>query len=720
MRFVSILFLVSIFQIIQAQTVNDSLKGYYTFNESLLDFSGNSNHINQFSGTYTSDRFGNINSAFEFDGVDDSLVFPIQEFAPISKDFTISFWYKTNSSKVMNLFSSKQFPNDTTNNFEVQLNSHNLFYLQNYKQIWYQTYVYWNGSGILSNGMGEGAVGNFINGEWSYFVISRSADTLRIYRNHQLYSFSMDFNCNGALGDAVDLIFSSSPYKFKGAIDDLRFYNKALSQSEIDLLWFENKPFTFIQPKPHDAYVKGSNLLVSWEYDTSKVSDSILVQYRINRGDWITPNHTNLAYETYIYLDLTYPSGTVIEVKVSDYNNPTIFSTTGEFVISEYDWVQVSDNLPFTARDGAGLLNFKNKMWLLGGWDPPNHEPYYTENEVLSSTNGVQWNFETNAAWPARHCGAWLTNDTTMWVIGGDPQSGCLTDVWKTNNGKQWTQMVSEIPGFVNRNNPNYAILNDKLLVFGGEQCNGHGLNDVWQSSDGLHWNQIAQAPWEGRGMQLNNCVDDNGQLWLLGGANESDRRTFNDVWKTTDGITWTLVSESAPWSGRYWHTVAWFDGKIWMLGGMTPGIEMNDVWYSEDGIDWKELKSTTGNWPLATRHAQSTTVYENALWYMCGINTNNAWKIVNTNTYSPIEKPSVIPSNIYVYPNPTNGIIHIMIPNNVEKVTYEILNNNGEIVYTGTLEKDVQTINISHLPSGIYYVKNLSENKSLVQFIKY
>jgi hypothetical protein len=217
-------------------------------------------------------------------------------------------------------------------------------------------------------------------------VITREADTFKIYRNHQLYYLSIDSYFGNDLGDAVDLIFSASPYRFKGAVDDMRFYNRNLTQQDVDALWFENNPIQFVTPQATDAYVFGSNVLVYWEFDTAQISDSILVQYRINNGDWINSIHSNLSWENYTYIDMSYEPGTAVEVRVADYIDTSIFQVTGQFIVSPYDWISVNDSLPFHAKDGAGLLSFKNKMWLLGGWDPPFHEPTYTHNEVWSSS----------------------------------------------------------------------------------------------------------------------------------------------------------------------------------------------------------------------------------------------------------------------------------------------------------------------------------------------
>jgi hypothetical protein len=416
---------------------------------------------------------------------------------------------------------------------------------------------------------------------------------------------------------------------------------------------------------------------------------------------------------------MTYPAGTTVEVRVSDFSDPTITQSSGVFSVSDYDWVEVASTLPFNAKDGSGLVNFQNKMWLLGGWDPPYNPPMNTHSEVWSSTDGANWVFETTAPWPARHAAAWLVSDDAMWVIGGDPQSGCLTDVWKSTDGINWTETNNAIPGFTVRNNPNYAFLNNELMIYGGEQCSGNPLNDVWTSVDGITWTQLPNAPWPGRGMQVNSCVDGNGQLWMLGGSNETDRRSYNEVWKSTDGITWTLVNESAPWSGRYWHTVAWFDNKMWLMGGMATGSEMNDVWYSEDGIIWKELKSTTGNWPAATRHAQSTTVYDNALWYMCGISTNNSWKIINTQTIG-IEYEVQKNFALQVFPNPSSENITVTFSGEENQVhILQVFNVMGELLYETEIDsaKSTTLIDIAGFADGIYFVE---VNDQTAKFVKH
>ena len=69
---------------------SENLKAYFKFNGDLNstfpEISGSA------SATLATDRFGNANSALQFDGVDDTFSFSIDEV--LWNDFTISIWAK--------------------------------------------------------------------------------------------------------------------------------------------------------------------------------------------------------------------------------------------------------------------------------------------------------------------------------------------------------------------------------------------------------------------------------------------------------------------------------------------------------------------------------------------------------------------------------------------------------------------------------------------------
>ena len=72
---------------VPAYVAPDGLLGYWGFNGNAIDESGNGNDGVVNGATLTEDRFGNANSAYNFDGVDDNILLPNLGF---SDAFTIS------------------------------------------------------------------------------------------------------------------------------------------------------------------------------------------------------------------------------------------------------------------------------------------------------------------------------------------------------------------------------------------------------------------------------------------------------------------------------------------------------------------------------------------------------------------------------------------------------------------------------------------------------
>lgn len=72
------------------------------------------------------------------------------------------------------------------------------------------------------------------------------------------------------------------------------------------------------------------------------------------------------------------------------------------------------------------------------------------------------------------------------------------------------------------------------------------------------------------------------------------------------------------------------------------------------------------------------------------------------------------------VYPNPANGVFHVMFTNEKnESLSLEIMNNMGQTVRTINLgsSNDINTtVNVSDLSSGVYYVKTTLGNNSVVK----
>lgn len=349
-------------------------------------------------------------------------------------------------------------------------------------------------------------------------------------------------------------------------------------------------------------------------------------------------------------------------VRVGNVDEPEVNdSTDSDFAIMpsqaehNYRWTCITEKADFAARDGAGALVFKDKMWLLGGWNPKDkvNFPKICNNEVWVSTDGKKWDmvkpntfrdgtYDPKNDWEGRHTAGYAIYKNKMWIVGGDcNQHHYQNDVWNSADGVKWEQITESVPW--GPRNLHYTVVhNNKIWVMGGQTlphfapANLCYYNDVWNTSDGVQWECVTEhAPWAPRGMVGGQAVF-NGRIWIIGGGTydtpaKPERLYYNDVWSSADGIRWERHVQFGPWPARSYHDVAVFDDKLWLLEGANanlgnnPTSNQNDVWYSSDGVNWHELPDA----PWKPRHAASVFVYNNGLWMVAGNNMfPDAWKL--------------------------------------------------------------------------------------------
>ena len=306
---------------------------------------------------------------------------------------------------------------------------------------------------------------------------------------------------------------------------------------------------------------------------------------------------------------------------------------------SLYRWTCVTEEAAFAARDGAGLLVFDDRMWLLGGWNPGDkvHFPHICNSEVWSSRDGATWTLELlQAPWEGRHTAGYAVHDGRMWIVGGDCNQGHYqNDVWSSADGVEWELVNDKVP-WGPRALHYTLVFEDEIWVMGGQTLPHFApaeeafYSDVWRSVDGVEWTQVSdEVPWAPRGMIGGHAVHA-GRMWVLGGGTydipaKPERIYYNDVWSSADGVHWERHAESTPWAPRQYHEVAVYDGKMWVMEGCNGDSgNRSDVWYSADGIDWREVPT-----PWAPRHAASVCVYDDALWIVAGNNMfPDSWKL--------------------------------------------------------------------------------------------
>nr|WP_262923859.1 LamG-like jellyroll fold domain-containing protein [Spirosoma liriopis] len=227
----------------QADAVANGLIAYLPFTDrSLLDVSGNNNHANLVdSPTFTTDRRGKSNAAIQLDGVNDYF-YMVDNSTLLLDAFTISIWIRP--SAINNVNNRMQIYNKSRwsdSNFEmysslvkINENGPGLTFMTNIKQGSNCVPAKgWQSFEFSSNPQLD---------DWHHLVFTYSGRSSRMYfdnvlmdQNNNLPAASMDRCPGGELKFGAQL--RDFPNYFKGAMDEIRIYNRALSASEVQTLY---------------------------------------------------------------------------------------------------------------------------------------------------------------------------------------------------------------------------------------------------------------------------------------------------------------------------------------------------------------------------------------------------------------------------------------------------------------------------------------------------
>lgn len=218
--------------ITSAQIPSSGLIAYYPFNGNANDESGSGRNGVVYGATVTTDRFGNGNSAYSFDGVASYISAGNQSFQlPLS----VSIW----------------------------------FYSSSVNSVW-RTLIEWQNMGtpgLQIYAVGNGTIGarlgawqNWLNplldsgdlkstaivdgtSAWHLITVTKDnvgqADNFKLYIDGVLNASKADTN---SIGDNHTLLFGeehtgNSQYHFLGKLDDITIYNRVLSGQEISSLY---------------------------------------------------------------------------------------------------------------------------------------------------------------------------------------------------------------------------------------------------------------------------------------------------------------------------------------------------------------------------------------------------------------------------------------------------------------------------------------------------
>jgi len=226
-----------------AQTVpsylpTNGLVGWWPFNGNAIDESINTNDGTVNGATLTTDRFGSANSAYSFDGLNNQINVPSSSsLTNFSNGQTLSLWIKITS-----------YPTDSKEHYMItkdQLGGAYAFYqvcisdFTNANEIFYRY-----GQSPSSSQGSHLPFSNVPLNQWFNLCYTTDLTVTKTYINGTLFQ---TYNLYSPIGvTSSPLIFgntssvntTNAPYK--GALDDIGIWNRALTQQEITGLYNGN------------------------------------------------------------------------------------------------------------------------------------------------------------------------------------------------------------------------------------------------------------------------------------------------------------------------------------------------------------------------------------------------------------------------------------------------------------------------------------------------
>ncbi len=234
---------IAIFTSIAHGQVTNGLVAKYSFNNGNANDDVGTNHGTVYGASLTTDRFGNANKAYEFDG--------ISNFIELGSSSTlkpaigsVSLWAKLIEASY--------------NGWGYAYNPIFLSMNGNSSSFFEAVGIYYslNKSNVLaittnpSNNLERygNSSSNMTAGEWIHIVVTYDNDSLALYMNGSL-EFKIEKGFTSVFDSTFPVIIGKSDDElnkryFHGAIDDIRIYNRILSANEVNSLFNEPNPLT--------------------------------------------------------------------------------------------------------------------------------------------------------------------------------------------------------------------------------------------------------------------------------------------------------------------------------------------------------------------------------------------------------------------------------------------------------------------------------------------
>lgn len=212
-------------------TLNNGLVGYFSFTGNANDSSGYSNNGLVNGATLTSDRFGNPNSAYNFNN--NYILIPNSSNYAFN-NFSISLWISSTSTLIQTAIKKNFYQNAGSEQFAIAFNDLNQYGVEFACK--YNNPNCTSGVGWLKNEK----IQNILDGKFHNIVGTANGGITNLWIDGKLVNTSTSTSSsvsscfNGDIQIGRD--WSQFANYFIGKIDDVRIYNRVLTDTEISYL----------------------------------------------------------------------------------------------------------------------------------------------------------------------------------------------------------------------------------------------------------------------------------------------------------------------------------------------------------------------------------------------------------------------------------------------------------------------------------------------------
>ena len=280
--------------------VPGDLVAHYPFNGNANDESGNNLHLTAVgSPTLSLDRFGNSDSSYYFDGLNDFFIHNYDTLLTPTNEITVNVWVKHSEidgeSDVV--ISTLDLPDvggyqiDISNtgteeviSWDIRPSGGNIFIRIPYEQQW--------------------------NGIWTMITGTFNQDVMKLFVNGELKD-SLITNTTINYETTNDFRIATNPHadneqrRYKGYIDDVSIYNRALTDEEVLNLYDITVP---VELTSFTATIDHNTVILNWQTETETNNLGFEIERFTDESEWkrfgfVEGHGTTTETKSYQYID---------------------------------------------------------------------------------------------------------------------------------------------------------------------------------------------------------------------------------------------------------------------------------------------------------------------------------------------------------------------------------------------------------------------------------